>query len=549
MVSNYDTVDIVDRSLGTLAFGVIGVETQTAQTFNVYNGGNQPLKITAIALSNTSTSGQTVFSIQISQAGDCTAGTVLTPGELCSMGVSATTSNGGEFTGAVTVTSNSLNNASSTLTIALSALTLGAYLIATPQGLTFGYEAPGTTSAPQTVALTNVGYSYAAGPYSPSSSDPAFNISLGSCAANVAVGATCQLSVTYSPTLAQADAAVGVVEVNNIGPGNSPPVSFKLGGTAVPYPLAQLSPSTLAFASTAQGATSMELSTTLSNSGLATLSISGITITGSNAASFSVSASTCGSTLAAGGSCAISVTFTPASAGSLSALLSVVDNAIGSPQTVSLIGNSTAIGGPIPLAINETIHTSDADAVAPSTLLNIAETLQLTDTPGTTESTLLNIAETLDLTDEPSLIEPTILNVRETLHVTDALTALSESVALSIAETIHLSNAASPLVESVKLRIAETIHVSDALPKLVRAINLSIAEIIHVADARPALSESIILNIPETIRLSNTSPALVESVKLGIAETIHISDALPKLVRAINLSIAEIIRRSHRSAS
>jgi hypothetical protein len=542
MIGNYDTVDIIDRSQATLSFGVTNAGTQTSQTFSVYNGGNQPLIITTIALSNTSASGQEVFSVELSQTSDCDVGIRLAPGELCNVGVSTTTLNGGEFTGVVTVASNSVNGPSSALAVALSAFTVGAYLIAAPQSLTFGYQAPGTVSAPRTVTLTNVGYDYAAGPYSPSSTDPAFNISLGSCTANVAVGASCQLSVTYSPTIAQADTGIGIVEVNNLGPGYSPPVSVNLAGTAGPYSLGQLSPSTLTFASTAQGTTSIALSTTLSNPGLAALSISGITITGLNSASFSVSATTCGFTLTPGSSCTISMTFTPATVGSLSALLCVADNANGSPQTVSLIGNGTLINSSVPLAINEAIHTSDSDAVAPSTLVSVAEALQLADAAKATESTPLNIAESLNLTDLPTLAEPTFLNVQETLLLTDSLTALSKSLVFSIAETIHLTNAAPTLAESVKLGIAENIRLSDALPKLVRASHLSIAEIIHVSDARNTLSESTILNIPETIYLPNTSPALVGSVKLGIAETIHISDAVPHLVRSIKLSIAEMIR-------
>lgn len=108
-------------------------------------------------------------------------------------------------------------------------------------------------------------------------------------------------------------------------------------------PGATLSPASIAFGGIGFGTTSAPLSTTLSNPGSATLVISGITITGSGASSFSQT-NTCGSSLAAGTSCIISVKFTPASKASFSALVSVADNASGSPQTVGLSGTGTEVG-------------------------------------------------------------------------------------------------------------------------------------------------------------------------------------------------------------
>jgi hypothetical protein len=77
---------------------------------------------------------------------------------------------------------------------------------------------------------------------------------------------------------------------------------------------------------------------TLTNVGTTTMSISGISITGINAGDFAQTHS-CGSSLTAGASCSISVTFKPTASGTRTAALSVTDNAAGSPQAVSLIGN------------------------------------------------------------------------------------------------------------------------------------------------------------------------------------------------------------------
>lgn len=75
---------------------------------------------------------------------------------------------------------------------------------------------------------------------------------------------------------------------------------------------------------------------TLTNSGKATLTINAITVTGNG---FSV-VSNCGTSVAAGSNCTISVTFNFAVAGNATGLLSISDNAAGTPQTVALSATS-----------------------------------------------------------------------------------------------------------------------------------------------------------------------------------------------------------------
>jgi hypothetical protein len=80
---------------------------------------------------------------------------------------------------------------------------------------------------------------------------------------------------------------------------------------------------------------------TLTNSGNATLSVTGIALSGPNASDFAETADTCGSSVAVGASCTIEMTFTPSAAGQRTATLGITDNAAGSPQTVSLSGTGT----------------------------------------------------------------------------------------------------------------------------------------------------------------------------------------------------------------
>jgi hypothetical protein len=104
-------------------------------------------------------------------------------------------------------------------------------------------------------------------------------------------------------------------------------------------PVVQLSPTALNFKKVPIGQTSSPQTVALTNSGTATLNISNIATSGD----YHISTNTCGSTVAAGANCAVSVTFTPTKKGTRTGLLSFIDNAPGSPQTVSLTGVGQSI--------------------------------------------------------------------------------------------------------------------------------------------------------------------------------------------------------------
>jgi Abnormal spindle-like microcephaly-assoc'd, ASPM-SPD-2-Hydin len=123
---------------------------------------------------------------------------------------------------------------------------------------------------------------------------------------------------------------------------------FKTDDSASPWFLALsgavavLSPSSLTFAAQNVGTTSPAQMITLSNTGTAALNITNIGITGTDPGDFSQT-NTCPASVAVGTSCTFSVTFTPQASGTRTSLVSITDNAPGSPQSVSLTG--TAIGG------------------------------------------------------------------------------------------------------------------------------------------------------------------------------------------------------------
>ena len=108
-------------------------------------------------------------------------------------------------------------------------------------------------------------------------------------------------------------------------------------------PAVSLSAATLNFGTQTVGSVSpTPQAVTLTNTGNAALSITGIAIGGTDAGDFSLTAqSPCGASVAPGGTCSIQVNFTPGSSGARSATLSISDNASGTPQTVALSGTGS----------------------------------------------------------------------------------------------------------------------------------------------------------------------------------------------------------------
>ena len=206
-----------------------------------------------------------------------------------------------------------------------------------PTSLTFT-ATTGTTSAAQTVTLKNIGNAtLTLNGISIIGTNPTDFAQSTTCGSSLAANATCSISVTFTPASATTFAATLSVADNATGS----PQTVALGGTgtAIPAPIAALTPASMSFTSNSGVASAAQV-VTLKNTGNAALTITGITINGTNPADFSQT-NTCGNSLAAGANCSISVIFTPASAATFSATLSVADNASGSPQTATLSGTGT----------------------------------------------------------------------------------------------------------------------------------------------------------------------------------------------------------------
>jgi hypothetical protein len=124
-----------------------------------------------------------------------------------------------------------------------------------------------------------------------------------------------------------------------------------------------LAPPKLDFGMQLVGITSTAQSETLTNTGKSSLDLNSVAITGFNSSDFNQGTSTCGSTLTAGTDCSVQVSFSPGQLGPRATTLTFTDDAVGSPQSVSV--NGTGI-------------TSGPNATLSATLLGFAN--QLLDT-------------------------------------------------------------------------------------------------------------------------------------------------------------------------
>jgi hypothetical protein len=154
------------------------------------------------------------------------------------------------------------------------------------------------------------------------------------CPQTLLAATSCEFQVIFSPTAA--GQRTGNIAITDNAPG-SPHVIALIGTGTVPQ--VSLAPSSLTFVSQVIGTSSAAQNVTLSDTGTATLNISGISVVGD----FSES-NNCGLGVAATFSCQIAVVFAPSATGTRTGTLTIVDNAAGSPHTVSLTGTGASPG-------------------------------------------------------------------------------------------------------------------------------------------------------------------------------------------------------------
>jgi len=200
-----------------------------------------------------------------------------------------------------------------------------------PLTLGFGQALQGVTSAAKQTTLTNNGSKalmirkiYVGG------ENVVDFAETNTCPASLAAGATCDVSVTFTPTAK--GTRKGFLVINDSDPASPQAVALSGTGSVV-----SLSPKTLSFGSQMVGTTTAARTSILTNTDNAVLNVSGISITGANAGDFVLS-SDCGTSISGGASCKVNVSFKPTATGTRKAVVNINDDGGGSPQKISLSG-------------------------------------------------------------------------------------------------------------------------------------------------------------------------------------------------------------------
>ncbi len=304
------------------------------------NTGDAPLNVSNIALS-----GPNVSSFSIVGSDPC-IGTPMPPRATCSFEISFSPTAVGPAEAFATITDDAPG---SPHVLSVVGIGSGALAVLSNTSLSFGNQPQGSISASKAVTLFNQGNQpLTVTNLTPTGADAnQFALQSNNCDSNsIAGGASCTINVVFAPQgTASYQAEIDIID--NSGGLTAAKQVIALSGTGVAAsPIANLSPASLTFGTLAVGATSGPQPITLRNLGSAALTLSQLTFTGSDAASFAIApvGTTCpiGSTVAIGANCLVQIVFAPQTSGAKSATVNFIDNASGSPQSISLSGMAIA---------------------------------------------------------------------------------------------------------------------------------------------------------------------------------------------------------------
>lgn len=232
----------------------------------------------------------------------------------------------GDFNGDSLPDMVSINNVAGVIATSLNT---GAAIFSPSTPITFATELVGTTSAPFTTTLTNIGNS----PLRVSSvtaSGPPFHLRT-TCRGEIAPGANCSIMVTFAPKTI--DAVSGTITLHDSA--SSKPQFIGLAGTGT---VVRVVPRQLTFPPQKSGTQSQFQEVVLTNTGSNPVDFTGfINIGGSDYFDFFES-NNCPAPLDAGASCTVHVVFAPRHKGPFSASLFISGSGVGGVQTVPLSG-------------------------------------------------------------------------------------------------------------------------------------------------------------------------------------------------------------------
>jgi hypothetical protein len=289
--------------------------TSEPQTALLRNMGSSPLSITSIVTSG-----------DFAESDNC--GTSVPAAGSCTLSVTFTPTAGGVRSGLIVLQEDA---AGSPHAVTLEGIGSGPVAALSPASLSFSSIAVGTSSSPQTITLSNSGNITLSISSIQTSGDYS---QTNNCPSGLAAGATCTISITFSPTTT--GTRNGSLTITDDATGS--PQAETLTGSGLGAAVA-LSATNVSFSAIAVGTSSSLHPVTLSNSGNIPVNIRSIQVTGDYRQT-----NNCPAALAVSASCTVSVTFTPATTGTRNGSLAINDNATGSPQVATLTGSGVDFG-------------------------------------------------------------------------------------------------------------------------------------------------------------------------------------------------------------
>ncbi len=329
---------VITDSIGTHVIALTGTATAPGASLSPANlnfgsvtvGGSSQLPV-SVNLDASTSSGLQVTGTSISGdytlTSSCTSG--VSPGSSCGLSVTFNPTATGTRTG-IALIDYTVGADSAVLVLTLTGTGAAPGVSLSTPTLSFGSQVVSTTSATQSITVTNNGTSS----LTVSAVTATGDFAQTNTCATVTAGNACAIQVTFTPTTTGTrNGTVSIVDntgtqvVALAGTGNAPGVG--------------LAPSTLIFTSQNVSTTSASQTATLTNTGTSNLSVTSFTAAGD----FAVSSSNCSTlpkTVAAAGTCSFQVTFTPVASGTRNGTVTVVDS-VGT-HVVTLTGTGAAPG-------------------------------------------------------------------------------------------------------------------------------------------------------------------------------------------------------------
>jgi hypothetical protein len=205
-----------------------------------------------------------------------------------------------------------------------------------PAKMNFGTLLLGSTSATQTATIYNSGIATLKPKITVSKAD--YSQTSNTCGASLLSGASCSVSLAFSPQDINARAAT----LNFADNATVTPQKVSLSGTGSEV---GVSPNPVAFGAVAHGANTTKLVIITNVSGgsfpVHALAFTGIAVSGTGFSLVNNGCPMSPSSLGAGTNCQVTVQFAPSTTGSFKGLLTLTHNGGGSPQKITLTGSGT----------------------------------------------------------------------------------------------------------------------------------------------------------------------------------------------------------------